>query len=372
MADDAAAALRFLQAETDSAFLYRALADLEEVPQLAELYRRLAAAEDRHAAYWAAQLERAGRPATVRPGGRARFKAWLARRLGIGFVLPSLVDLELADRGRYASDAGARAAGLARDEQSHARALQRLASGGGGVSGGVLARLEGRHRGVGGNSLRAAVLGFNDGLLSNFSLVMGVVGADLSSNAVLLTGFAGLLAGAGSMALGEWISVQSGREAQEHQLGIERAELAAHPEEERLELALILQARGLQPAEAEAAATRMLADEATALDVLAREELGIDPDELGGSPLQAAVASFLLFAVGAIVPVAPFLVLDGAAAAVTSAVASGAGLFAIGAAITLMTGRGVLVSGLRQLGFGAAAAAVTFAVGALLGTAVSG
>ncbi len=192
------------------------------------------------------------------------------------------------------------------EERSHARLLQSL-SGGVGVEGTALGRLEGRHRAASGNALRAAVLGANDGLLSNFSLVMGVTGAQVSADTILVTGLAGLLAGAGSMAMGEWISVQSARELAGHQLEIEAREIEEIPDEEREELALIYEAKGLDRESARALAERQIADRSTALDTLAREELGIDPDELGGSAAVAAGTSFVLFSFGAILPVVPVL-----------------------------------------------------------------
>ena len=357
----------FLQGEIDSAFIYRTLAELEEEEELRELYGRLAATKERHAGLWRERLEAAGESAPTRPSARARTLAWLARRMGASFVLPSLSEQEDLDRDRYAAFTGDDAGEMAAEERSHARVLRTL---GGGVEGGALARLEGRHRAIGGNALRAAVLGANDGLLSNFSLVMGVAGASLSADSILITGIAGLLAGAGSMALGEWISVQSSRELQSRQLAIEEAELEEMPEEEREELALIYRAKGLEDAEASRLADQLVADRSKALETLAREELGIDPGDLGGSPWVAAVSSFALFAVGAIVPVAPFVFLSSDAAIPVSIALSALALFALGAATTLMTGRSVLFSGTRQLVIGVAAAAITFGIGSLVGGAV--
>ncbi|RIK50208.1 MAG: rubrerythrin family protein, partial [Chloroflexi bacterium] len=191
-------------------------------------------------------------------------------------------------------------------------------------------------------------------------------------SAILVTGFAGLLAGAISMALGEWISVQSSRELYTHQLETEQREIQRFPEEEAEELALIYEARGLGEAEARALAARFMADEETALQTLARDELGIDPEELGGSAWEAAISSFVLFAVGAIVPVAPFLFLSGLTAVIASVLASALGLFAIGAAITLFTGRPVWWSGLRQVAFGLAAALVTYGIGRVIGVSLAG
>jgi VIT1/CCC1 family predicted Fe2+/Mn2+ transporter len=261
------------------------------------------------------------------------------------------------------------------EESSHARLLREISSGSSrGLEGGAIARLEGRrHRAAsGGNALRAAVLGANDGLLSNFSLVMGVVGAAFSSQTILITGLAGLLAGAGSMAMGEWISVQSARELYERQIEVEAQEIAEVPDEEEEELALIYEAKGLPEDQARSLAARLMTDQKSALDTLSREELGIDPKELGGSARGAAVSSYVLFALGAIVPVFPFLFLSGWLAIAASVLASVAGLFAMGVATTLFTGRNVLFSGTRQVLVGAAAAALTYVLGGLLGGSVSG
>ena len=201
---------------------------------------------------------------------------------------------------------------MAADERSHARLLQQAAGTmQGGMHGVELAQLEGRHRAGGGNALRAAVLGANDGLVSNLSLVMGVAGAELSNSAILITGMAGLLAGAFSMALGEWLSVQSSRELYQHQIEIEKAEILASPEEEEAELALIYEARGLSTEEARRLAAQISHDPNATLETLAREELNVDPAELGGSAWVAALTSFFLFAVGAIIPVIPFMFVSG-------------------------------------------------------------
>lgn len=359
-------ALAFIQDELDSALLYDGLAAAQSDERLAEVYRRLAAAERRHASHWVMTLaERGVVVPPHRPGWRARALRWLARRAGAAAVVSVIAGQEVADARRYASVPD-RAAGMDADERSHARALRAIV-GDGGSEGSFIARLEGRHRGAGGNALRAAVLGANDGLLSNLSLIMGVAGASLAPREVVITGVAGLVAGASSMALGEWQSVQSSRELFEKQVSVEREEIRTHPEEEQEELALIYQAKGLSETHAREVAARLMQTESSALDTLAREELGIDPSELGGSALQAAGASFLFFAVGAIIPLVPFLIMSGRPAVAASLVASGVGLFGIGAGITLMTGRSVLFSGTRQVLVGLAAAAVTFGLGALIG-----
>jgi len=357
----------FWQGEVDSAFTYRALAEREDEPSLAELYRRLAMTEERHAEVWAGKLEDAGERPTGGPSRRARILVWLARRVGPQLVLSSLIEREELDSHGYDGADGA-PAGIAAEERSHARLLRSLA---GGMEGGALARLEGRHRAIGGgNALRAAVLGANDGLLSNFSLIMGVAGASLDRDAILIAGLAGLVAGAGSMALGEWISVKSSRELNERQLEIERAELEEAPAEEREELALIYQAKGLDARAAGELADQLLGDREQALSTLAREELGIDPAELGGSPWTAAITSFVLFALGAVIPVIAYILLSGDGAIALSVALSAAALFGLGAATTLVTGRGVLFSGVRQLLIGVCAAAFTFGIGSLVGGVV--
>ncbi len=375
MSDDARERYRAnLQSEIDGAALYRALADLADDPHLRAVYRRLAEAEERHADIWRRKLAAGGAaPPDPRPGWRTVVLISLARRFGPEFVLSTVSARERADADRYRSQPEAAEAGMPGDERSHARVFSAIVASSppGGLSGSVVARLEGRHRG-GGNALRAAVLGANDGLVSNASLVMGVAGAELAGGSILVTGLAGLLAGALSMALGEWLSVQSARELFQHQIGIERDELEAAPEEEAEELKLIYQAKGLPPDQADALARRLIADPAVALDTLAREELGVDPEELGGSAWEAAATSFFLFAIGAIVPVLPFFFTEGLIAAAWSVGLSVIALFAIGAAITVITGRNAFASGMRQVLFGLAAAAITFVVGRVVGTSLGG
>ena len=367
--EDVARCREFWQDEVDSAFTYRALAELEDSESLAEVYRRLAATEERHAEIWRSRLKAAGEePTEAAPTRRARILVWLARRLGPEYVLPTLSDQESRGSHSYGALEELGEPGMSSDERSHARLLRTIS---GGVAGSQLARFEGRHRAVGGNALRAAVLGANDGLLSNFSLIMGVAGAELANESILITGIAGLLAGAGSMALGEWISVQSSRELQQHQIEVERAELEEMPEEEREELVLIYEAKGIERAGAERLADRMLADRDEALSTLAREELGIDPSDLGGSAWTAAAASFVLFAIGAMIPLISYVFLEDTAAIALSVALSAMGLFGLGAATALMTGRGIIRSGLRQLVIGVAAAAITFGIGSVIGGVVA-
>jgi VIT1/CCC1 family predicted Fe2+/Mn2+ transporter len=363
-----------LQGEVDGAALYRALADAEPDPRLKDVYGRLAAVEEGHAEFWRKQLDRIGAHAgRLGLGWRTRALAWLAHRFGPQFVLPTVNTLEQRDSGQYDAQAEAVAGGLPAAERSHARIVQAIeAATPGGLQGSALARLEGRHRALGGNALRAAVLGANDGLVSNLSLVMGVAGAAVSEKTILLTGLAGLVAGACSMAMGEWLSVNSARELAQKQIEIEKAELEQAPEEEVEEIALIYEAKGLPRPQAEALARQMMANKETALDTLVREELGIDPDDLGGSAWTAAVSSFLLFSVGAVFPVAPFLFLQGGIAVAASLVASGVALALIGAGTSLFTGRAIGFSAMRQLLVGYAAAAITYAIGMLAGVTLAG
>ena len=362
------------QDEIDSAYLYRAVADAESNPQLAEVYRRLAATEEAHATFWEEKMRAAGATIPPRqPGWRQRVLAVLARRFGPSFVVPTLVSAEQADSRGYDTQPESRGTSMPAEERSHARILTNIAgSMRGGLEGGAVAQLEGRHRATGGNALRAAVLGANDGLVSNLSLVMGVAGAEMNSQILVITGLAGLLAGACSMALGEWLSVQSSRELYQHQIGIEKQELLMAPEEEEAELALIYQAKGLAEPQAQALAKQLMANTDSALDTLAREELGVDPEELGGSAWQAAATSVVLVASGAILPVIPYFFLSGLTGVFVSVALSAVGLFVLGAAITLMTGRSVLFSGTRQVIFGLVAAAVTFGVGRLIGVSIGG
>jgi len=220
--------------------------------------------------------------------------------------------------------------------------------------------------------LRAAVLGGNDGLVSNFSLVMGIAGATSGNDEVLLAGMAGLLAGALSMALGEWISVKSSQELYENQMALEMEELEVNPAGEEKEIALIYMSKGIPEIQARQMATEIMKDKSKAHEILVKEELGINSEELKGSAMEAAITSFLLFGVGAIIPVFPFFFLSGSNAVILSAAVSAVGLFIIGSAITLFTGKSIWYSGMRQVIFGLGAAAITYAIGSLIGVQIAG
>ncbi|MCK9519144.1 MAG: VIT1/CCC1 family protein [Dehalococcoidia bacterium] len=358
---------RNLQDEVDGAALYRLLADAEKDESLQHVFLKIAEVEDRHRELWERLIREAGvEVPDFKPTWRVRTLGWLARRFGTQAVAPIVSRMEVSAQTMYDEQPEAVAERLPADERSHARLFREMGRSRRIPEPGVIAQIEGRHRGASGNALRAAVLGVNDGLVSNLSLVMGVAGASPGRDVVFLAGLAGLLAGAFSMALGEWISVRSSAEAYERQREIERDELELMPEEEEEELTLIYQAKGFTREEAKELAARIMEDPETALDTLLREELGMTPEE-AGNPWVAAIASFVLFAFGAFVPLLPWLFGGGAVAVTLSAVLSGLALFGAGAVITLFTGRSVWFSGGRMLLFGLAMAAITFGIGGLIG-----
>lgn len=370
---DARRLLANLRNEIDGAALYRVMAESEPKSELAELYRRLARVEEAHADFWRRRLLNLGVSVPeLKAGWRTRILIWAARRFGTQAVLPLVADEEMRNRGIYDDQAESRQTRMPAEERSHARLLSTLAARSPTAWNGALySRLEGRHGSGSANNLRAMVLGANDGLVSTFCLIMGVAGVSLAPATLLLTAVAGTLAGACSMAMGEWVSVQSARELQERQIAAEAEELIQAPAEEQEELALIYQAKGFPADEAREIARRAIQDKDSALDTLVREELGLNPDDLGGSPWSAALSSFLVFLVGALVPALPMFFVGAPHIVLASLLASAAGLFLLGAAIAVFTGRNALWSGLRQMLIGLAAAAVTFGIGHLFGVAVA-
>jgi VIT1/CCC1 family predicted Fe2+/Mn2+ transporter len=358
---------RNYDAEQEAAYLYRELAKAEKNADRSSIYLRLAEAEERHSSIWEERLRGAGAlPAAARPGLKARMLGRAARLFGSESILPIVTTMELRDAGSYGGQEDA--AALIPEERAHARIFSRL-SGEAVDAPTDIARRERWHRvgGVGGTGLRAAVFGVNDGLVSNVSLVMGVAGANPDNSFILLAGVAGLLAGAFSMASGEYVSVRAQRELYERQIELERRELEENPEEEKAELALIYELKGIPRPEAERLAQRLVQDPEVALDTLVREELGLDPNELGGSPFVAAASSFVAFALGAVVPVAPYVFTEGDLAFGLSAGLSALVISAVGALLSLFTARNPLVSGGRMLLLGAAAAAATFGIGKAIG-----
>ena len=354
-----------LAAEQRSADLYAGLADAT-TGERREILTELAAVERRHAAHWADKLTELGEP--VPPPGRRKLRTrlltWLARRFSLGAVLPYLERAEHADAGLYQDDPDATPA-MAVDERSHARVVSHLRKDEQPQS--TIAQREPWHRGDRSGSLRAAVFGVNDGLVSNTSLVMGFAGSGAASTVILFAGLAGLLAGAFSMAAGEYISMQSQREAYQREIALEATELREDPESEAEELALIYRAKGLDAEEAKKVAATIIADRDAALDTLAREELGLDPGELG-SPRLAALSSLIAFALGAVVVVLPYLFASGLTALIAAIALAALALFGIGATLGTLNGRGALWSGTRQLLIGGSAALLVFGIGHLIGT----
>lgn len=335
--------------EKESAWLYRQVAAAEPDPRKRGLFLKLAAAADEQADKWQALAAGDAPKRLYAPSLRARIVARLLSRFEARSLRMVLAAMKV--RGLSVYDAAPAA-------QGHAMPTS-------------LAQVGARHRSAGGGALRAAVFGVNDGLVSNVSLVLGVAGAGIQSATVLTTGVAGLLAGALSMAAGEYVSVRSQREMYEHQIALEREELAEYPEEEAEELALIYHARGVSLEQARAVSQALLANPEQALDVLAREELGLNPDDLG-SPWRAASASFVTFALGAAVPLLPFF---GGFTGMRAVAAAGGltllVLFAVGLGLSLFTGRGAVYGALRMVLIGGGAGVVSFLVGRALGVVTS-
>ena len=419
---DVEQSLANLKLERDAIVLYDALAGIEKDARRAAAFRHIASNERRHGEIWAEKLREQGAAVPLAGGPRLRVRLiiWLARLLGTRAVADLVQALEGDEGQAYEGQPSPEVESIAADERRHAEIWRELQGGakpaaadpkvaadvsaepgadGAGTRGSVpssvvdamregtsregvhtsaadrspadISARERWHRAGQTGTLRATIFGVNDGLVSNLALVMGVAGAAPDPHIVLLAGIAGLLAGAFSMAAGEWVSMTSQRELFERQIALERAELAAIPEEEELELTMIYRRKGFSEDESAAIARRLMSDPEAALDTLVREELGLDPDQLG-SPWGAAAGSFLAFAGGAALPVLPYLILRESIAFWIALVLSLVALFVVGAAVSLLTGRSALLSGLRQSLIGGAAAAVTYAVGALVGVSVGG
>ncbi len=332
--------------EKQSAWLYREIAGCEPDPRIAGLFQSLASAADSQAERWRAEIQ-SSLPEFA-PSTRAKITVRLARLFGPRRIKPMLAAMKV--RGISVYDARSSTPG-------HLMPTS-------------VSQVGVRHKGYGGGNLRAAVFGVNDGLVSNTSLIMGVAGASAGVDFVLTSGVAGLLAGALSMAAGEYVSMRSQREMFEYQIGLERDELDEYPEEEAEELALIYNARGMEIEEARRITRELVKNHDAALDALAREELGLNPDDLG-SPWGAAIFSFLAFAAGAVVPLVPFLLgLPLARAVTVAAIVAGIALFGVGAALSLFTGRNAWLGGLRMVAIGGGAGVVTWFIGSLLGAAI--
>jgi len=389
-----------LKLERDAIALYDALSRIEKDPKRAGAFRKIAGNERRHAEVWADKLRDLGAPIPRAGGPRLRVRTivLLARLFGTHAVRDLVQALEGDEEDLYTAQSSPEVEAIAADEREHAEIWRRLDTDArprepqsrdadaaavvaegrvregpvprGPVAVGQIASRERWHRAGRSGTLRAVIFGVSDGLVSNLSLVMGVAGASQGQgNFVLLAGVAGLLAGAFSMAAGEYVSMQSQRELFERQIALERAELEAMPEEEQAELAAVYRAKGFTEREAATVAERMFRDPEHALDTLVREELGLDPDQLG-SAWGAASGSFVAFAIGAVIPVAPYLIGSGQVPFVASLVLSLVALFAVGAGVSLLTGRSLIFSGTRQVLIGSAAAVITYFVGRAIGVAV--
>lgn len=363
-----------LQVEVDTAFLYDSIAAIQLDNNLTRVLQSLATIEKGHAKHMLDKVQTLEPKYSMPlPSSKAKFQLKVGKLFGYSSIISSLASIEkqfAVNTIKNKIEQGEKLTGF---EHNHLNIIEAINNNEAlNVSGGLLSKFESRHKSVGGNALRAAVLGSNDGLVSNMSLVMGVAGAAVSNDTILLTGTAGLLAGAISMALGEWLSVQSSRELNQRQIELETEELEASPEEEKKELVLLYQAKGMSAADAQKLADKAFESPETAIDAIITEELGIDKEELGGSAWEAAIASFILFSIGAVIPLYPFIFLDGNEALLLSIGSSVVGLFGIGAAITLLTGKGVLFSGFRQVVFGLTAAAVTYGIGTLIGVSLAG
>jgi VIT1/CCC1 family predicted Fe2+/Mn2+ transporter len=358
-----------LDGERNAAALYDRLAAAETGERRAVL-SRLAAVERRHAAHWEARLRQAGAsvPTRSRDSVRTRLLGRAARWFSVGAVLPLVERAERHDAGRYDTEPDATAS-MADEERGHADTISALIREPATGPRGRIAGRERWHRGDRSGAVRAAVFGVSDGLVSNAALVLGFAGSGAARSVILLAGVAGLLAGSFSMAAGEYVSMASQREMYERELALEAQELEENPDEEREELVLLYRAKGLDPLQAEQLADRLMADRQVALDTLAREELGLDPDALG-SPWSAAASSLIAFAAGAFVVVVPYLFATGTAALATAIALFTAALIVVGASIGALNGRSAVRSAARQLLVGGAAAAVTFAVGHVIGASV--
>ncbi|HJW18763.1 MAG TPA: VIT1/CCC1 transporter family protein [Flavisolibacter sp.] len=358
-----------IQTEIDAHYLYDQLAKHEEDPTIAYVYSQMSAIERGHAEAFA--LKQNIEPGQlIKPSWRAKTLNLIGKVFGYDYVLGSLMNTEKSISNAAITSMKKNGEELKGTETTHVTILRSILEKQNKVTGMQLSKFESRHRSVGGNAIRAAVLGGNDGLVSNFSLVMGVAGATAGGSEVLLAGIAGLLAGALSMALGEWISVKSSQELYENQMAIEMEEVKTNPEGEMKEIALIYIAKGIPEEQAYQMASDIMKDSSSAHEILVKEELGINAEELKGSALQAAVYSFILFSIGAIIPLAPFLFTGGVKAIILSVIFSASGLFLIGSAITLFTGKNLWYSGFRQVLFGLIAAAITFGIGKLIGVSI--
>lgn len=337
-------------AEKQSAILYEALTSKEKDPRFAELFRKLRAAALEQATVWEQKMTAEGQaiPNEVPTGLRLRIVLLLINMLGAKPIRTILAASKIRGISVYTKSL---------PSHPFPQSVHEIGR---------------RHSGLGfGGNFRAAVFGINDGMVSNAALIFGMAGASSSDpHVVVLSGFAGLLAGAFSMAAGEFLSVRSQKELFKYQIGLEAEELKLYPDEEAAELSLIYQARGMPKEQADSLSKKLISDPNVALDTLAREELGLNPKELG-SEYQVALSSFISFALGAAIPLLPFFFVHGTASFMASIIATGSALLIIGACLSLFTGRGAIMSGIRMLIIGASATGLTYVVGRILGVSIS-
>lgn len=337
--------------ERQAEWLYEVVADTEPDPALANLFQSLGRAAATQARIIETEIEKSG-GTTPRfaPQMRTRVVGAFTRALGPRRVRPMLAAMKVRGLSAYrsAQPVTAHPIPTSIDEVGESHRHGAASSAG---------------------NLRAAVFGANDGLVSNTSLILGMAGATGDPQTVLISGVAGLLAGAFSMAAGEYVSVRSQRELYEHQIAQEKEELEQYPEEEAEELALIYNARGISMENARDMASVVFDDPERALRTLAIEELGVNPDELS-SPVQAAAASFMAFALGAGVPLIPYLVAPGPSSVLIAAAAAAVALFVVGVAMSLFSGKNALIGGLRMLSIGLLASFATYAIGSILGVSL--
>ncbi len=340
--------------EKSSAFLYRVVAQAEKGTTREALFNELAGMAEHQAAIWErkARTNNIALPDPFIPDGRTRLVAWLVKKFGVKSMQPILTAMKVRGMSLYA-----------KLPQGHALPTE-------------ISQVGQRHKSASsGGNLRAAVFGVNDGLVSNASLILGVAGAAAAPQIIVLTAIAGMIAGAFAMASGEYVSVRSQREMYEYQIGLEAEELDEYPEEEAAELALIYAARGMSKDDAQKLAAHLIADPKRALETLTREELGLNPDELG-SPWGAALSSFFSFALGALVPLLPFLLanffdINNRTSMLIAITLTAFSLFGVGATLSLFTGKGAWRGGLRMLLIGGGAGAMSYLIGKIMGVSLS-
>ena len=356
--------LHHLEDEADAAFLYRELAQAEQDPGRSEIYRKLASVEDRHVEMWRKLLAENGHPVAVpSPSRGARTRAWVARRLGSGVLLPMLLEEEGREvkgylnmyRGSPEGTAAPTALLLAKESKEHAETLAQMSGRKG----------EPWHKTGAGGFLRNVVYGFNDGLTANFGLLAGMIGAQgnlqAAEHAVIVAGLAGMVADALSMGSSGYLAAKSEREVFDHEIAMEKEEIRLMPELEREELSLLYQAKGIPEPQAEVLATQVMSDPQRALEEQVREELKIG--EATSTPMREAWITGIATAFGAFIPVAPLLFDAGKGAIWTSFALAMISHFGVGAARSFFTGRGVFRSGLDMFLVGLGVAVVGYFVG---------